>query len=65
MKTRIIRCHICENWHINPNHCPACGAWFIVANGKKLALSEKGLEVVRGMPMPLEKMINLDYSGKE
>lgn len=62
MKLRSIRCPICLTWRTRLNHCQYCGINHVTENGRKFYyVNNHGTEVVRGVPIPFEKIIKADY----
>lgn len=60
MKCILVKCGICLDWY-SPikGHCSNCGAFHITPkNGKGFYCRKDGIEVVRGLPVSVDGMLN-------
>lgn len=58
MKLTLIRCGICLDWHMPGKHCSTCGAYHLRGkHGQVIHLNKQGVEMVRGIPIPLDQVI--------
>jgi hypothetical protein len=62
MKTIIIRCAICLDWHLAGKHCGHCGAYHVKYEGKVKHYNARGIEMVRGIPIPYHHIVRADWS---
>lgn len=59
MMCKLIRCGICLDWHMYGKNCANCGAYHLTVNGKVVHLNRNGIEMVRGIPIPYEKIVSM------
>lgn len=59
MKIKSERCGICMTWRYLPahKHCHNCGAYHLVVGAKHTYVNCHGVEMVRGIPMDLQRTI--------
>lgn len=59
MKIKSERCGICMTWRLLQahQHCPNCGAHHLVIGHKHSYVNCNGVEMVRGVPMSLQRTI--------
>ena len=58
MKLLLVKCGICDNWHLPTMHCGVCGAYSVPRIlARSTYINCNGVEMVRAIPRSLHGVI--------
>jgi len=65
MTIKLLRCAICLDWHNPSHHCGNCGAYHVRIGRVTKHFNVRGVEMFRAIPIPIDKMINQNWTLKD